>query len=334
MLALLTLAQEQCGGWLPQPALDHVADYLADAADPGLRGRLVLRHVQHPAGRPHPGPGLHDDALLAVRLGRGGQRPASDALGIEIGQSTADGRFFLREFECLGACANAPVLWIDDDYYEDLTYDSATAIVEALLRGERPSPGSQAGPAGLDAGRAARRPCWSIRTDDGGNGHQRGRGEPDEEPVEKGRSPTSEVKEHAVTHRAARRPADDIGERPGPGERARPGREREGPRCWLTRTGSSPTSTASTTGGSPAARRRGDWDGTRELIAKGRDWIVEQVKESGLRGRGGAGFPTGLKMSFMPKKTDGARPTWWSTPTRASPAPARTARSCATIRTS
>jgi NADH-quinone oxidoreductase subunit F len=55
-----------------------------------------------------------------------------------------------------------------------------------------------------------------------------------------------------------------------------------------------------------AARRRGDWDGTGQLIGKGRDWIVEQVKESGLRGRGGAGFPTGLKMSFMPKKSDGA----------------------------
>jgi NADH-quinone oxidoreductase subunit F len=54
-----------------------------------------------------------------------------------------------------------------------------------------------------------------------------------------------------------------------------------------------------------AARRRGDWDGTKDLIAKGRDWILEQVKESGLRGRGGAGFPTGLKMSFMPKKSDG-----------------------------
>ncbi len=52
------------------------------------------------------------------------------------------------------------------------------------------------------------------------------------------------------------------------------------------------------------ARKRGDWDGTKELIAKGRDWIVNEMKASGLRGRGGAGFPTGLKWSFMPKTSD------------------------------
>jgi NADH-quinone oxidoreductase subunit F len=57
------------------------------------------------------------------------------------------------------------------------------------------------------------------------------------------------------------------------------------------------------------ARKRGDWDGTKDIIAKGRDWIVDQIKASGLRGRGGAGFPTGLKWSFMPKQSDG-RPSY------------------------
>ena len=59
----------------------------------------------------------------------------------------------------------------------------------------------------------------------------------------------------------------------------------------------------------PAARKRGDWDGTAEIIARGRDAIIEEMKTSGLRGRGGAGFPTGMKWSFMPKSGDG-RPSY------------------------
>jgi len=57
--------------------------------------------------------------------------------------------------------------------------------------------------------------------------------------------------------------------------------------------------------GLDGARRRGDWDGTKEILAKGRDGIVDEMKASGLRGRGGAGFPAGLKWSFMPKDGSG-----------------------------
>jgi len=61
--------------------------------------------------------------------------------------------------------------------------------------------------------------------------------------------------------------------------------------------------------GLDGARRRGAWDNTKGLLEKGKDWIINEMKASGLRGRGGAGFPTGLKWSFMPK-ADPARPSY------------------------
>src|SRR3712207_7353295 len=59
--------------------------------------------------------------------------------------------------------------------------------------------------------------------------------------------------------------------------------------------------------GLEAARRRGAWDETRFLVDKGRDWIIDEMKKSGLRGRGGAGFSQGLKWSVL-SKAAGRRP--------------------------
>ena len=57
------------------------------------------------------------------------------------------------------------------------------------------------------------------------------------------------------------------------------------------------------------ARARGDWNGTADILGRGRDALIEELKASGMRGRGGAGFPTGMKRSFMPKQSDG-RPSY------------------------
>ncbi len=82
------------------------------------------------------------------------------------------------------------------------------------------------------------------------------------------------------------------------------------------------------------ARARGHWDGTDGLIGRGRDAIIEELKSSGLRGRGGAGLPDRPQMVLHAQGVRMAgRITWSSMRTSRSPAPARTARSCGTIRT-
>src|SRR6516225_7453052 len=85
--------------------------------------------------------------------------------------------------------------------------------------------------------------------------------------------------------------------------------------------------------GLDGAKKRGQWDNTKAILALGPETIVDIMKKSGLRGRGGAGFPTGLKWSFMPKEVKERPIIWWSMPTNPSRAPARIATSCATTRT-
>jgi NADH-quinone oxidoreductase E subunit len=66
-------------------------------------------------------------------------------LGIGNGETTPDGNFTLLEVECLGACVNAPMMQINDDFYEDLTAETTGKVLDALAQGETPKPGSQTG---------------------------------------------------------------------------------------------------------------------------------------------------------------------------------------------
>ncbi|KAG9104923.1 hypothetical protein FRC06_004990 [Ceratobasidium sp. 370] len=65
--------------------------------------------------------------------------------GIKVGDTTKDGKFTLVEVECLGACSNAPMLAMNDDFYEDLTPETTKKILDAFARGEKPKPGPQSG---------------------------------------------------------------------------------------------------------------------------------------------------------------------------------------------
>jgi NADH-quinone oxidoreductase subunit E len=149
VIPLLYLAQRQMGrqtgsAWVPRVAMDVIAERLGM---PPIRvyevGTFYFMFNTKPIGRFHlqlcgTTPCMlrgSDDVLRACR----------DAAHVGIGQTSADGAFTLTEVECLGACVNAPVLQVDDDYYEDLDYDRTVALIEALKRGERPAPGSAIG---------------------------------------------------------------------------------------------------------------------------------------------------------------------------------------------
>ena len=144
VLAALDIAQRQCGGWLPQTAIEVVAETLDM---PKIRALEVATFYSmfnlEPVGQ-HV---IHICTTTPCWL-RGSSEIALACerhLKIKLGQTTADEKFTLREVECLGACVNAPMMQIDDDYFEDLTPESVVSILDAFSRGESPRPGSQSG---------------------------------------------------------------------------------------------------------------------------------------------------------------------------------------------
>ena len=141
VLPLLDLAQRQCGGWLPRAAMDHVADLL-EMAPIRVYEVVTFYEMYHDTPR-----GKHELRVCTttpcwLRGSSDIVAACEDELGCSVGETSGDGVFSLSEFECLGACVNAPIVWIDDDYYEDVDPDGVRRIIQAFRRGEKPEPGT------------------------------------------------------------------------------------------------------------------------------------------------------------------------------------------------
>ena len=144
VLPLLDLAQRQVGGWLPRAAMDYVAEVLEMAP---IRVYEVATFYTMYNLEPV---GAHLVQICTTTpCALCGSAAIVDAcraeLGIDLGETTGDGKFTLREVECLGACVNAPMMQIGDDYYEDLDPDSTRRILQTLRGGGTPTPGPQSG---------------------------------------------------------------------------------------------------------------------------------------------------------------------------------------------
>ncbi len=150
VIPLLYVAQRQMGrltgsAWVPRVAMDMIADRLSM---PPIRvyevATFYFMFNMKPIGRHHLQ--LCGTTPCMLRGSDDVLRACKDVGGVKgVGDTSADGLFTLTEVECLGACVNAPILQIDDDYYEDMDYESTVKLLEAFKRGERPKPGSAIG---------------------------------------------------------------------------------------------------------------------------------------------------------------------------------------------
>ena len=145
VMPLLDLAQRQVGvetntqGWLPVPVMEYIGAQLGMAYIRVYEvATFYTMYNLAPVGR------YHVQVCGTTPCMLRGSDDVLDACykkGMKKGATTADGLFTLTEVECLGACANAPMVQINDDNYEDLTFDTTTAILEDLAAGRQPKIG-------------------------------------------------------------------------------------------------------------------------------------------------------------------------------------------------
>ena len=136
ILPLLDLAQRQNNGWLSTDAIEHVADILKM---PYIRALEVASFYTmfnlKPVGKYH----IQVCGTTPCML-RGAEdivKSCKSKLKIELGQTTKDGKFTLSEVECLGACVDAPIVQINDDYYENLTKESIEDLIDNLAKKDK-----------------------------------------------------------------------------------------------------------------------------------------------------------------------------------------------------
>ena len=142
LLPLLDLAQRQHDNWLPKAAMSEVAKILSLPMIKVLEvATFHTMYNLYPVGK-----NLLQICTTTPCWLRGSEDIVSickDKLGINFGATTKDNRFTLLEVECLGACSNAPMAQINDDFYEDLTKESMKKIIEDLKNGKQPKIGPQ-----------------------------------------------------------------------------------------------------------------------------------------------------------------------------------------------
>jgi len=141
IIPLLWRAQKQAGGWLPEAAIRHVADFLAM---PHIRALEVATFYTmfnlEPVGRYYVQ--LCGTTPCMLRGAEDLKRVCRDRIG-EPGHVTRDGTFSWLEVECLGACVNAPMVQINDDFYEDLDTENFNKLLDDLAAGRPVKVGPQ-----------------------------------------------------------------------------------------------------------------------------------------------------------------------------------------------